>query len=217
MATAARVLKTALQRILVQGAEVDLQPDEYQDAIFAMNNLVLAWDAEGIQLGYTEVTDLGDDVTVPIGALRGLIANLAIEIAPDYNGTISAGLIKAADRGMNAIRQLGQSVPTSVYPSTLPIGSGNEGNETGGRYPHYYPDLEEQILAETTGAISLEVGTATATGGSVPAPTPTPGEFTYLDADDTAFVAPLTVLDADDTSYLILDTFQDADDTPYAL
>jgi hypothetical protein len=159
MATAAQVLKAALQRILVQGSEAELEPDEYQDAIFAMNNLALAWDAEGIQLGYTEILDLGDDVTVPVGALRGLIANTAIEVSPDYNGTISAGLVQAAKAGLNAIRLIGQSMPATAFPGTLPIGSGNEGNETRLRWSHFYPDLEAEILAETTGAISLESGT----------------------------------------------------------
>ena len=156
MAKVAQVLDAALKRILVQGANVDLEPDEYQDAIFAMNNLVLAWDAEGIQLGYTEVSDLGDDVTIPTGALRGLIANVAIEIAPDYNGKISDGLTKAAQEGMETIRLIGQSVPQSYYPGTLPMGSGNACTSSGG---HYYPDQEAVILAETTGAIGLESST----------------------------------------------------------
>ena len=159
MATAAKVLKAALQRILVQASEADLEPDEYQDAIFAMNNLVLAWDAEGIQLGYTEILDLGDEVTVPVGALRGLIANVAIEVAPDYNGKISAGLVQAADAGLRAIRLIGQSITTTSYPYTLPVGSGNEGNQVRTRDDHFYPDLEAEILAETTGAIGLETGT----------------------------------------------------------
>ncbi len=158
MATAARVLKTALQRILVQGSEADLEPDEYQDALFAMNTLLMAWDAEGIQLGYTWVTDLGDDVTVPIGALRGVIANVAIEIAPDFEGQISTALAAAAVKGLRTIRLIGQTMPSMSFPGTLPIGSGNEG-DTRYRSSHFYPELEDEILAETTGAIGLETGT----------------------------------------------------------
>ena len=75
MATAAQVVKAALQRILVQGDEADLEASEYQDSIFAMNNYMLDLDASGITLGYTEVSNLGDEITIPTGALRGLIAN----------------------------------------------------------------------------------------------------------------------------------------------
>jgi hypothetical protein len=158
MATVAQVAKASLQRILVQASEAPLQPDEYSDFIFAMNNYMNDLDASGIQLGYTEVSDLGDDVTIPTGALRGLIANMAIEVAPDYNGIISQGLVKAARDGFNTMRLIGQSMGVSKMPSTLPIGSGNEDNLYGFS-SHFYPDAEAEILAESTGAIGLEQNT----------------------------------------------------------
>ena len=159
MATAAQVIKAALQRILVQGSEADLEPDEFQDAIFSMNNYMLDLDAQGVALGYTVVENLGDDITIPTGALRGLIANLAVEISPDYNGTVSAALASTALKGESTMRLLGQHIPTMRFPGTLPIGSGNEGGQVGYFRQHFYSDLEAEILAETTGAISLEVDT----------------------------------------------------------
>lgn len=158
MATVAQVAKSSLQRILVQASEAPLEPDEYQDFIFSMNNYMAELDAQGIQLGYTTVSDLGDEVTIPTGALRGLIANMAIEVAPDYNGIISQGLVKAARDGLNTMRLIGQSMGVSKMPSTLPIGSGNEDNLYGFS-GHFYPDAEAEILAESTGAIGLEQNT----------------------------------------------------------
>jgi len=166
MATVAQVAKASLQRILVQASEADLEPDESQDFIFAMNNYMLSLDASGVSLGYTEVSSLGDDVTVPVGALRGLIANMAIEVSPDYNGTISPGLIAAATEGLKVMRRLGSSLTGTSYPSTLPHGSGNEGGTFGGVYSHFYTADEDAILAETTGAISLETNTNTIAGDS---------------------------------------------------
>ena len=157
MATAAQVLKAALQRILVQGSEADLEPDEYSDAIFSMNNYMESLAAQGINLGYTEVSSLADSITVPTGALRGLIANLAIEIAPDYNGVLSQGLIEAASDGMEAMEQLGINIVECAMPNTLPIGSGN--TYTPGWDANYFTDLEDEILAEASGAIGLETGT----------------------------------------------------------
>lgn len=163
MATASQVIKAALQRIVVQASEAELEPDEYNDAIFAMNNLMLAYDAQGIALGYTEVSTLADEITIPTGALRGLIANLAIEISPDYDGEITQGLVLAAKEGLEAMRELGVIVGTSEFPSTLPIGTGNA--EDGRWHSRYYPELEAEILAETTGAIGLETGTEDAIDG----------------------------------------------------
>jgi hypothetical protein len=158
MATVAQVAKAALQRILVQASEAPLEADEYQDFIFAMNNYMAQLDASGISLGYTEVTDLGDEVTIPTGALRGLIANLAIEVSPDYGGVVSDGLVIAARQGLQTMRIVGQRVRATQNPSTLPVGSGNE--ETTYGYPgHFYDASESEILSETTGAIGLENNT----------------------------------------------------------
>lgn len=158
MATVAQVAKASLQRILVQASEADIEASEAQDFIFAMNNWMAALDADGVQLGYTAVTNLGDTITVPTGALRGLIANVAIEVAPDYDGEVSPALAKAAKEGLDTMILIGQSLGDMHFPSTLPRGSGNE--HCGGRFTsHFYPDLEAEILAETTGAISLETNT----------------------------------------------------------
>jgi hypothetical protein len=156
MATVAQVAKASLQRILVQKSEADLEPDEYQDYIFALNNWMLALEAEGVSLGFTEVSDLGDVLTVPAGALRGIIANMAIEVAPDYGGNVTAALQQAAMDGMRVMRLIGQSVPTSNYPCTLPTGSGNYYAYADS---HFYSDAESDILAETTGSIALESAT----------------------------------------------------------
>lgn len=132
-------------------------PDEYQDAIFAMNNYMLALDAQGVTLGYTEIENLGDDITIPVGALRGLIGNLAIEVAPDYGGIVTPALQLQAKVGYEAMLRLGNRLGVTHYPSTLPLGSGNEDTTYLNR--HFYPETEAAILAETTGSISLEQNT----------------------------------------------------------
>ena len=156
MATVEQVARASLQAILVQGSEAPLEADEYQDYIFALNNYMTNLDASGIQLGYTLVNSLDDVLTVPAGALRGIVANMAIEVAAQYGGTITDTLVVSAKQGMDAMKKLGQQIVSSRFPSTLPIGSGNDnwGNTTP-----FYPDVEAEILAETTGSIGLEVGT----------------------------------------------------------
>ena len=156
------MIKASLQRILVQGSEASLEPDEYQDAIFALNNYMLDLDATGVTLGYTLVENLGDTVTVPPGALRGIIANLAIEVSPDYNGTVSQGLVKAASEGLITMMKIGTRKPVTSFPCTLPIGSGNDYDNYNNT--HFYDCSEAEILAETTGSISLESGTNIAAG-----------------------------------------------------
>jgi hypothetical protein len=158
MATAAQVAKASLQKILAQATEAPIEASELQDFIFGMNAYMLDLDASGVSLGYTVVTDGGDDVTVPDGALRGVIYNMAVEMAPEFDGTITPVTAKIASDSMKTMRLLGQTMGESRFPSTLPIGSGNEGcNSRLSR--RFYPDQQAEILAETTGSISLEVDT----------------------------------------------------------
>ena len=65
MATVGQVATASLNRILVQSSESSLEPDEYQDFIFAMNNYMSQLDASGVSLGYTVVDNLADEVTIP--------------------------------------------------------------------------------------------------------------------------------------------------------
>ena len=159
MATAGQIIESALKRILVQPSEAPIEPDEYQDGIDALNRMMLALDADGVQLGFTEVTSTASVVTTPIGALRGIIANLAIELSPDFGGQVTQELRDIAKAGLVTMRKLGTTVTASALPSTLPRGSGNEGAFSPFISP-FYPNQEQQILAETTGAIGLETETS---------------------------------------------------------
>ena len=156
MATAGQLVTQILNEILVRESESPMQADEVQDVIFNMNVYMLAQSANGINLGYTSVSDTGDTITVPDGALMGIIANVAIMMAPTFSATVSPGLITKAQVGMRAMRKLGVSMSESEYPSTLPIGSGNEQNW---RDDHFYTDQESNILLESGGSIGLEEST----------------------------------------------------------
>jgi len=144
MATAGDIANSALKRILVQASDAPLEADEYADFIEAMNNYMAALEAEGVNLGYTPVDNVADSVTVPPGALRGLIANLAIEVAPDFGGSISASLVEQARSGMQAMRLLGQSRIRSAFPSNLPVGSGVE--DEGWDTEHFYQNQVSGLL-----------------------------------------------------------------------
>ena len=103
MATVAQVAKASLQALLVQASEAPLEADEYQDFIFAMNNYMTTLAANGVNLGYTVVSDIGDEVTVPAGALQGLIANMAIIVSPQYGAIVPQGVGVAASDGLKAM------------------------------------------------------------------------------------------------------------------
>lgn len=126
MATAGDIAQASLKSILVQAADAPLEADEYADFLDYLNNFMADLEVMKINLGYTPVDNISDEVTVPAGAIRGIIANLAIEVSPQYGGSISATLVKQAQDSMKTLRRLGMRPITSDLPQTLPRGSGNE-------------------------------------------------------------------------------------------
>ena len=153
MDTAAEVIQDALSEILVQPSEAPIQADEAQTAIRAMNRMMAQFDSQGISLGYTKVTSLGDLVTIPDGALNGLVYNLALRLSPQFDAPVTQALVAAAADGLDAMRRLSVEIIPSSLPPTLPIGSGNEGEYC---QDHFYDEDDTAILTETGAFISVE-------------------------------------------------------------
>lgn len=160
METAATIINSALQDILVQASEAPIEADQAQDAIRYLNRMMAALSADGINLGYTAVTSLASPITVHDGAMDGIVSNLAVRLFPQYSppGTpIDPLLVQAARDGMKVMEKLGVTIIPTSYPGTLPIGSGNEGDYVWN--DRYYPESDAAILDESGGFISVESGT----------------------------------------------------------
>lgn len=125
LTTAGDVIRGALLEILVQGADAPLSADEYADGIDILNDYMSSLEGDGIRLGYQRVCNVSDVVTVPDAALRGIKSNLAIELAPQFNGSVSQSLILKAQRGLKTIRRIVKTPSVTRYPGNLPVGSGN--------------------------------------------------------------------------------------------
>lgn len=148
MATASEVAQKALHRILVEADEATLQTTEYADFYEAMNDWMADLESRNINLGYTPVTSGTDTVTVPAGAIRGIVANMAVEVAPDYGGHVSGPLMQQASEGMKTLRKIGTTRVQVKLPSTLPLGSGNDGDST---YSYEYYSYQDSALLSLNG------------------------------------------------------------------
>lgn len=155
MTTAAQAMKAVLQEILVHGAESSLQAVEFQDAAFATNNYMFELAADGVNLGYTAITDLGDPITIPNGAINGMIKNVAQEMINQFGAVASGELARQAARGLKVMTKIAVTIPAQVFPDTLPIGSGNECDTN----IHFYGDEGDFIATEQGNFIAPEDNT----------------------------------------------------------
>lgn len=157
MATAAQFIKTALQLILVQGSEADLEADEFASGVEYLNDMMAEWDGAGVSLGFTVIQSIGDEVTVPPYANQAIKQNLAVRLGPEFGGLVSPLLDRNATVSYRAMVNAAVAIEPSQFPSTLSVGSGNEGNNWGCG-PRFYGSDEDDMLTEIGGSVLLENG-----------------------------------------------------------
>lgn len=154
--TASSVIEDALTELLVQAQEQSIQAPDFQISIRYMNRMMATFAANGISLGYTIVSNPADVITIPDGAIEGLIFNLALRLAKQFEMPVSQGLFLNAAEGKQAMRKLAITIKPTKFPCTLPKGSGNEGDFIDDKF---FPCPEDSILTEAGGNISLESDT----------------------------------------------------------
>ena len=152
MTTVKEILNDAFFEIKVKKEGVPLEASEVQVGIRYLNNLMATWSANGINLGYTVVTKISDPITVALGANQGIIGQLAINLANQFNAEVTPSLALMAKEGYAAILNLSVNTSPRQYPSILPRGSGNYNSSCY----EYYPETVQSILGEAGGTVSLE-------------------------------------------------------------
>lgn len=156
METAESLINDALQEILVQASEQSLQPADFQTGRRYLNRMMAMVPFSG--MGYTIVTDPSDPITVPDGAINGIMFNLAEALLTTYDVLLTASLSKSAANGLKEIRRITVTIQQTKMPCTLPIGSGNEGDDTFNN-THFYACPDDELLTEQGGSILLESNT----------------------------------------------------------
>lgn len=155
METAESVITDILQEVFVQASEQPIEAVDFQFTARYMNRYMNEL-AVTIPLGYTEISKPDDSITIPAGAVNGLISNVALQILNSFDIEVGSTLFKRAEDSLKVMRKLSRNLPSTRHPSTLPLGSGNEHSGHGRRF---YPSEESTILTEQNGNILIEDNT----------------------------------------------------------
>jgi len=152
--TAYNVVQDALREIVVSPAETPIESYDASVGVFYLNAMMLDFAARGVNLGYTIVGSLGDNVTIDDGAYDAVVKNLAIVISPVYKETLtSQDLFKQAEEGFMSLLEMSFKQPGyTPYPENLSKGSGNYND-----YPYnFYSSRSNPLLTERGGNVAPE-------------------------------------------------------------
>lgn len=114
MATNLQIIADALLDIGVINESETPSAEQGQHALRKLNEMLEAWEEDGLRVGWCEQTDTSADAPLFPYAIRGVTGALSIELAPSYGGaaSITPALTAKYDIGMatitrkNALRAL---------------------------------------------------------------------------------------------------------------
>ena len=126
--TAQSLVNDILQELLINSAEQSIPAVDFETGVRYLNRWMFMQDADGVKLGYTEVINPNDLITVPAGAINGIIYNVALQLSTTYDVIVTPELAVKASQGLNVMIKLGSPLHGSKYTSNTPRGSGNYNN-----------------------------------------------------------------------------------------
>jgi hypothetical protein len=101
--TAADAIRDAAIDLNAIAPDETLSDAEAADALRRMNRMMHAWSIEGVDVAHVDMA-LTDEFTIPAEHHKGLVALLAVEIAPMFQVAPSAVLVALAEGAKRALQ-----------------------------------------------------------------------------------------------------------------
>ena len=130
MTTALHIIERAYSKAGIRAEESPLTNSQVQDGLDILNDLLAQWGTNGTLQGAVPVENVDDEVVVPRFADGALKANLAIRLIGEFGGDVTQAMAFDATDSLNELLKASLDLTVS-YPSTLPVGSGNQGRVFG--------------------------------------------------------------------------------------
>lgn len=173
MSSSSDIVKRALKRLGIVAPGEDVDAADASDGNAALNAMIAAWQNHGI--------DIAPDVPIASRHEDGMVALLAVRLAPDYGKTVSADIRAEADRGWSGLLAEYHRVPNAQFDPALtntptqvsyiginpPLSWEPQTAYTIGDRRQYRGRIYECTVAGTSAALVGPTARTTATDGTV--------------------------------------------------
>lgn len=105
MSTVSDITARALRLLSVVDANESLEAEDSNTAILALNAMCRRWEANGMAMGWSDVSNPSDTMPNPPEADEAIAYNLALRLAPEYNAQPSGAVIAFAADGLRALQR----------------------------------------------------------------------------------------------------------------
>lgn len=102
MAKVGAIISAALRKLRVIDPDMNPEPRQYETAIEELNRMMAEWEADGLPLGWVDVSNPDEDLPAPKTAENAIILNLAVKMRPEAGASIDADLVMLAEKALSA-------------------------------------------------------------------------------------------------------------------
>ena len=105
MPEVSRIVSRALRLLRVIDPNESPEAEQMVGAIEALNGMMRRWEANGLSLGWSDVSVPSDEVPAPDEAIDAIVFNLATKLRPEYGAALEQDVYINADQGLSALRR----------------------------------------------------------------------------------------------------------------
>ncbi|HEX7114968.1 MAG TPA: packaged DNA stabilization gp4 family protein [Steroidobacter sp.] len=121
-----QIIADALRSIGVLDETETPSSEQGSHCLRELNQMLAAWDVEGVKLGYFAQTSTAATCPIPDWAEAAVKYRLALRVAPHYGAQVPIGTVAAADESYTTLLRTVMNLKlTGADLSHLPIGSGH--------------------------------------------------------------------------------------------
>ncbi len=124
MQTVLRTLERAYSKIKVKQLGVSLTDDEIADGISEMNSMMWLMDADGLSVGWADVSASSATLPVPDYVIPFVENGVAIRLGTEFGVDIDPRLIGMFEEALHVLEKNLVRMPEIQYPNILPRGGG---------------------------------------------------------------------------------------------
>jgi hypothetical protein len=157
MQTVLRTLERGYSKISVKEAGIDLSDEEKSDGISEMNAMMWEHDADGLGVGWSDISSVNDVLPVPDWAISFVENGFAIRMAPEFGRPIDPSLIAMYEQALRVVQKNNVVIPDICYPNILPVGGDRTRRYRSGTF--FIDQNKYALKAGTQGFIKDEEGT----------------------------------------------------------
>lgn len=129
--TKRQLIDDAYGELTLAGYVFDRRPEEDERAVRKLDTMMAWWDYRGVRLGYAlasgpDTTSLDTQSGLPLYAIKPVVQNLAVELAPGEGKTVPQMLRTAAAEGYSLLMVQAAEPIEQQMPTRMPSGAGNK-------------------------------------------------------------------------------------------